>query len=57
VLLFGGKSMKLQTGRYLQLGTRYMNDLWVAIANAMGLPIATFGDTAFSKGAIPGLFA
>jgi hypothetical protein len=57
VLMFGGKSLKLQTGRYLTLPTRYMSDVWVAVANAMGLPMTSFGDTAFSKGAIPGLFA
>jgi hypothetical protein len=56
VLMFGGKSLKLQTGRHLQFGTRFMNDVWVAAANAMGVMMPTFGDTAFSKGAVTGLF-
>jgi hypothetical protein len=56
VLMFGGKNLKLQTGQHLQFGMRYMNDVWVAIANALGMPMKTFGDTAFSTGAVPGLF-
>ncbi len=52
VLIFGGKNLKLQTGRHLQFPMRYMSDVWVAIANAMGVNIPTFGDTAFSKGAL-----
>ncbi|HVR64651.1 MAG TPA: DUF1552 domain-containing protein [Polyangia bacterium] len=53
VLMFGGKSLKLQTGKYLQFPIRYMNDVWVSIANAMGVNMTTFGDTAWSKGALP----
>jgi hypothetical protein len=56
LLMFGGKSLKLQTGRHLQYGGRFMNDVWAAVGNAMGVPMTTFGDTAFSKGAVAGLF-
>jgi hypothetical protein len=56
ILVFGGKNLKLQAGRHLKLGTRTMSDVWVAVANAMGVPIASYGDTAFSKGAVTGLF-
>jgi hypothetical protein len=34
---------------------RYMNDVWAAVA--MGVPSPTWGNTAFSKGPLPGLFA
>ncbi|HVU49570.1 MAG TPA: DUF1552 domain-containing protein [Polyangia bacterium] len=56
LLLFGGKSLKLQTGRHLKFGMRYMNDVWAAIATAMGVPMNTYGDTAFSTGAVSGVF-
>jgi hypothetical protein len=56
VVLFGAKNAKLQTGRFFQFGGRYMNDVWAAAATAMGVPSPTWGDTAFSKGPVPGLF-
>jgi hypothetical protein len=56
LLLFGGKSLKLQTGRHLKLNMRYMSDVWAAIATAMGVPMNTYGDTAFSVGAVSGVF-
>jgi hypothetical protein len=56
LLLFGGKNLKLQTGRHLKFGMRYMNDVWAAIATAMGVPMNTYGDTAFSTGALSGVF-
>jgi len=57
ILLFGGKNLKLSTGRHIKYGLKYMNDVWAAIATAMGVPMNTYGDTAFSKGAVTGLFA
>jgi hypothetical protein len=57
LLLFGGKSLKLQTGRHLRFGGKFMTDVWSAIGNAMGVPMTTFGDPAFNKGTVPGLFA
>lgn len=57
LLMFGGKSLKLQTGHHLKYGGKFMNDVWAAIATAMGVPSTTWGDTAFSKGAVTGLFA
>ncbi len=56
-LLFGGKNLGLQAGQHLRFGGRYMNDIWAAIANAFDAPMATFGDAAFSQGAVAGLFA
>jgi hypothetical protein len=57
LLMFGGKNLGLQRGQFLHFGGRYMNDVWAAIATAMGVPAPTWGDTAFSKGPVPGLFA
>jgi hypothetical protein len=57
LLMFGGKNLGLQRGQFLHFGGRYMNDVWAAVATAMGVPSTTWGDTAFSKGPVPGLFA
>ncbi len=57
IVLFGAKSLKLQRGQFLQYNGRFMNDVWAAVATAMGVPSPTWGDTAFSKGPLPGLFA
>ena len=54
VLMFGGKSLKLQGGKHLRFGDRYMNDVWAAVAGAFGAP-ASFGDAAFSKGPVSDL--
>jgi hypothetical protein len=56
LLMFGGKNLKLQTGRHLKFNMRYMNDVWAAVATAMGVPMNTYGDTAFSTGAVSGVF-
>lgn len=56
LLMFGGKNLKLQTGRHIKFGLRYMNDVWAAIAGAFAAPMTTFGDTAFSTGPVTGLF-
>jgi hypothetical protein len=55
VAMFGGKSLKLQTGQHLHFNDRYMNDVWSAVAAAFGDPIK-FGDSAFSTGPVAGLF-
>jgi hypothetical protein len=57
VLMFGGKSLGLQGGRYLKFGMRYMSDVWAAVAGAFGVPMATFGDSTYSMGPVTGLFA
>lgn len=58
VLMFGGQALasKLHTGQHLRFGGRYMSDVWVAVANAFGVSLKTFGDSAFSTGPVPGLF-
>ncbi|MEO5770341.1 MAG: DUF1552 domain-containing protein [Polyangia bacterium] len=56
LLMFGGTSLKLQKGRHIKFGTRYMNDVWAAVATAFGVPTTTFGDSAYSTGAVTGLF-
>jgi hypothetical protein len=56
VLMFGGKSLKLQTGRHIKFTKRYMSDVWAAVAQAFGVAMPTFGDSTFSTGAVTGLF-
>ncbi len=55
VAMFGGKSLKLQTGQHLHFNNAWMNDVWSAVAGAFGVPMK-FGDSAFSRGAVSGLF-
>jgi hypothetical protein len=56
ILMFGAKALQLQTGRHLHFNGTYMNDVWAAVASAMGVPSPTWSDTAYSKGAVTGLF-
>ena len=55
VVMFGGKSLKLNTGQHLRFNGRYMSDVWSAVAGAFGVPMK-FGDAAFSTGPVSGLF-
>jgi hypothetical protein len=55
VAMFGGKSLKLQTGQHMHFSDRYMNDVWSAVAGAFGETM-NFGDAAFSTGPVAGLF-
>jgi len=54
-ILAGGGGGKIRSGRVLQTGYRRHADLLVAIANAMGDSLGSFGDA--SGGALPGLLA
>lgn len=56
VLMLGGKSLRMQTGQHLHFGGAYMNDIWSAICGAYGIE-AKFGDPAFAKSPVSGLFA
>lgn len=57
-ILAGSGGGYFKTGQYLSFdGDRPHNDLLVAIANAMGLPITTFGEEGYVKGPLPGLAA
>jgi hypothetical protein len=58
-LIAGQGGGSVRTGRFLQVPrspeARGHNDLFVALANAMGSPITSFGAGAVSNGALPGL--
>ncbi len=59
VLVFGGKFLKLQAGKYLQFGknARYMSDFWVQTAQAWGFSqLTTYGDSMWNKGLMPGIY-
>ena len=56
IQLFGGPGVGLEGGRKLAYGGRSTNDLWVAIANALGHPMTTFGDEERCEGLLPGVF-
>jgi hypothetical protein len=55
-VLLGGASLGLRGGRYLQYPGHTPSDAWAAVAGAFGVPMATFGDPAYSKGPLPELF-
>jgi len=54
-VLAGGGGGTIRTGRYVDYGYHRHGDLFIAIANAMGDPITSFGDA--SSGALPNLLA
>jgi hypothetical protein len=39
VLFFGGRTVRLRTGRYLDMKGRYMNDIWASTLAAFGVPL------------------
>jgi hypothetical protein len=55
VMLFGRLGGALRTGRFLKFpkGQRMVSDVFVSVANLLGVPISTFG--AMSAGPLPGL--
>ena len=56
-VMFGGKNLGLIGGRCLNYAGRTPSDVWVSVANAMGVDLPSFGDPAYGKGALPELFA
>ena len=57
IQLFGGAGGRLRGGRRLVYDHRSTNDLWLAIANTLGHPMACFGDAERCAGPLPDLFA
>jgi hypothetical protein len=59
VVMLGSAGGALRTGRYLSYPEKQhcISDVFVSIANAMGLEISTFGDPEHCKGPLPGLAA
>jgi len=69
VIVFGGKNTKLNGGTFLKVqggalpaqsggsGNRPFNDLWLALAQVFGVPLASLGDKTQSTGALPGVFS
>lgn len=47
IRLYGNLGGKIRSGRYLALPTTPLNDLYVSLANALGLPWTTFGEPRF----------
>lgn len=47
IRLYGSCQGALRTGRYLALPATPLNDLYVTLANALGLPWTTFGEARF----------
>lgn len=54
-VIMGDAQGYFETGRWLQYGGAYHNDLLVSIANAMGVGIDTFGEAAYCTGPLAGL--
>jgi len=56
IQLFGGAGGRLAGGRLLRYTGHTSNDLWLTIANVLGLRIDQYGDAERNKGLLPGLF-
>jgi hypothetical protein len=54
-VMVGGAGGALKTGRHLKYAGAWHNDLLIAIAHAMDVPVATFGNPAYCKGPLSGL--
>lgn len=52
----GSLGGSFETGRYLDCGGRYHNDLLVTLMNAMGVPGSTFGTASLCRGPIESLY-
>lgn len=57
VQLFGGAGGRLSGGRLLRYDHRPTNDLWLSIADQMGVELDHFGDAERCMGRLPDLFA
>jgi hypothetical protein len=57
LVLFGGAGTGLQAGPIASFDGRPTNDLWLAIAERYGVPMASLGAEGQSSGPLPGLFA
>jgi hypothetical protein len=57
MILLGSAGGYFRTGRYLTIPPmrHAVSDLYVSVANAMDVPIRTFGDPGICKGPLPGL--
>jgi hypothetical protein len=53
-IVAGGKNGGMKTGQYLKVNRQPTNAVYVAVCQAMGLPVETFGDPKYG-GALPGL--
>ena len=54
--MFGGARGAIKMGRYVKLSQpQFQQNLLVSIANAMDVPLTTFGDPAYCSGALVGL--
>ena len=68
VLVFGGKNTGVKGGTYLKIkdgplpaqtggtGNRPFNDLWLALAAVLGVPLPGLGDASQYTGPLPGVF-
>jgi hypothetical protein len=54
-VLAGGSALGFQGGRYLQFDKAPHNDLFVSLAQAMGVQTETFGNPTVCTGPLPGL--
>jgi hypothetical protein len=54
-VLAGSCGGYFNTGRYLQYGGNFHNDLLVSLCNAMDIPATSFGNPAYCTGALPNL--
>jgi hypothetical protein len=57
LVLFGGKGVRLQGGRFLQYAGRPTNDMWLSIAPVFGVALGKLGHQSQYTGPLAGLFS
>lgn len=57
VCIFGGRNLGLPGNRCLRYQSGSPNDLWTALAPALGLELSTFGDPEENNAPLPGLLS
>ncbi|MDX2052199.1 MAG: DUF1552 domain-containing protein [Polyangiaceae bacterium] len=55
--IFGSGGGKIKTGQHIAFTSQPHNKLHVTFMNAMGMPVASFGDTGFGDGPLAGVLA
>ncbi|HKQ71473.1 MAG TPA: DUF1552 domain-containing protein [Polyangiaceae bacterium] len=57
ILLFGGKFLRLNGGKFLTFKDRYMSDFWVQTAKAWGYgELTQYGAPQWNRGSMPGIY-
>ncbi len=57
IVTVGGSNLGLRGGESMNMDGASLNDLYITLANALGVPLTTFGDPQWVDGGLPSLLA